>query len=285
MELQNHLCVLKVTGADALNFLQGQLSNDIHLADKHWQLSAYCNPKGRVLTLFSLWRTDDTVFLILDKGISEAIVKRLRMYVMRSKVTFEVCDTANCVAILSDLEETASGMGELQITDDYAQLGYGKSVLRVSFGDKPDLKSGTAWSQYLIDSGIPEVSTQTSELFVPQMINLDVLNAINFKKGCYTGQEIIARMHYLGKLKQRMYLLNISNAESSKVLLEDTLITGSKLISKDNKNLGSVVKRIDGQLSLLAVLRIEEVKEQASITLNTGVELQLANPQPYALPE
>ena len=285
MELQNHLCVLKVTGADALNFLQGQLSNDIHLADKHWQLSAYCNPKGRVLTLFSLWRTDDTVFLILDKGISEAIVKRLRMYVMRSKVTFEVCDTANCVAILSDLEETGSGMGELQITDDYTQLGYGKSVLRVSFGDKPDLKSGTAWSQYLIDSGIPEVSNQTSELFVPQMINLDVLNAINFKKGCYTGQEIIARMHYLGKLKQRMYLLNISNAESSKVLLEDTLITGSKLISKDNKNLGSVVKRIDGQLSLLAVLRIEEVKEQASITLNTGVELQLANPQPYALPE
>ena len=285
MELQNHLCVLKVTGSDALNFLQGQLSNDIHLADKHWQLSAYCNPKGRVLTLFSLWRTDDTVFLILDKGISEAIVKRLRMYVMRSKVTFEVCDTANCVAILSDLEETGSGMGELQITDDYAQLGYGKSVLRVSFGDKPNLKSGTAWSQSLIDSGIPEVSTQTSELFVPQMINLDVLNAINFKKGCYTGQEIIARMHYLGKLKQRMYLLKISNAESSKELLEDTLITGSKLISKDNKNLGSVVKRIDGQLSLLAVLRIGEAKEQASITLNTGVKLQLANPQPYALPE
>ena len=280
MEIQPHLSVLKVSGDDALSFLQGQLTNDITVADKAWQLSAYCNPKGRALALFNLWTNNGSAYLILHKSLTESIVKRLRMYVMRSRVVIEIMEDASCVAI-NDCQ-TESVLGGLTLSEGYNELSYHRSRLRVYFEQAPEAKSGSSWSQTLIDTGVPQISAQTTELFVPQMINLDVLGGINFKKGCYTGQEIVARMHYLGKLKQRMYLLDIvSETDTS-----SSFMPGNKLISHEDKNLGTVVNRITDYNSVLAVLRVDESYQNlndVTLSTNCGSILKLRDPQPYSL--
>lgn len=277
MELQDQLIVLKVSGADAFEFLQGQLTNDINLAHKKWQLSAYCNPKGRVLALFSLWKAGDSAYLIVDKSLSERIVKRLRMYVMRSQVTIEVLAGALCVASIDDTSRSGKTFGNLEHTDKHTELGYGNSILRIHMHDKPNVEAGQRWSQSLMHAGIPQITAATTELFVPQMINLDLLEGINFKKGCYTGQEIVARMHYLGKLKQRMYLIDILKNPN------DNLSAASKLVSQNGKNMGTVVNQLTGMASILAVLRTENVDRAMTFTTQSGSELRIAEQQPYAL--
>ena len=277
MERQNQLAVLKVSGTDACGFLQGQLTNDVSLAAEGWQLSAYCYPKGRVLALFSLWREEDDIYLVLDKSLSESIIKRLRMYVMRSDVTIEVLSDAQCFASIDEPSDASHTLGSIQHTKSYVELGYGNSTLRISMNGDTKAEQGSTWSKSLILAGIPQINSNNSELFVPQMINLDILDGINFKKGCYTGQEIVARMHYLGKLKQRMLRLNILTPA------REGLLDASKVMSQDGKTLGTIVNHIDGCDSLLAVLRTEDINTNTVITTPSGTELAVAEHQPYTL--
>ena len=112
VEKLDHLSVLEITGQDALPFLQGQLTNDINLAHNKWQYSGYCNPKGRLLGLFTIWHSNDTVYIILDSSLTEALVKRLRMYVMRSKVeintakyiAYGVTDKPTLMSLISEID-------------------------------------------------------------------------------------------------------------------------------------------------------------------------------------
>lgn len=285
------LGLIRVRGNDAGNFLNGQLSNDLRLLDaQHSHLSAYCSPQGRVLAVFRVFRRGDDFLLQLPAELTETIVKRLRMFVLRAKVTLDIVEDLTPLGLIGPdamrILETASLPAPLTVDGVATQNEI--TVLSVP-GIRPrfEILSTTAtakllwsalaaralpagpsaWVWHDIQAGIPAVRRQTSEAFVPQMLNLDVLGGINFKKGCYTGQEIIARMHYLGRLKQRMYRAHL-HAERAPPPGEPIYSAASP-----EQSVGNVVQltaALNSGYDLLAVMQI---------TSATGGELHLGSAQ------
>jgi len=274
----DNISLLKITGDDALSFLQGQLTNDIKTLANTWQFSGYCNPKGRLLALLQLWREGESIYALIDSSLLEATIKRLRMYVMRSKVTIDVVETALVTGELNQ-ENTRFSIHKDSNT---RLLNYGDRTLRVDFEktqvDYELAESNSAWHLSSIDAAEPTINADNAELFVPQMVNLDLLDGINFKKGCYTGQEIVARMHYLGKLKQRMFVCDIENDETS------TPIAGEKVVSVIDgveRNAGNLVSFTEGKA--LAVLRTEMIA--SPLKCESGGELIVNERQAYEIPD
>ena len=232
----SHLALLQVYGAEAEGFLQGQLSNDIrHVTDNHSQLSAYCSPKGRMLAIFRVFKRGDVYLLQLPAALAQTTLKRLSMFILRAKVTLAAADP-DLVSIGIAGPSAALHLQELwgpvpaQVDDCRSDAGL--TVMRLpgvtprfqlvgpvsALGPLWDrLKSvatpvgAPVWRWLDIKAGVPSVLPGTVEELVPQMANLDLVGGINFKKGCYPGQEIVARMHYLGRLKQRMVLAHVAS--------------------------------------------------------------------------
>ena len=228
----SHLDCLRVTGADAETFLLNQLSNDVKQLDANLsQLTTYCNPKGRMFALFRVYRVDEGYILLSDPEIGSSLLSRLKMFVLRSKVEIENISGQftmfglsgdNARNLLRNVMQTEPPELENQMLQSGAMTvirQYGDHERFLVIGESKNLQTTwlelaktcqpvgrAAWEWLDIHAGLPSIHPQTSELFIPQMLNLDILNALNFKKGCYPGQEIIARMKYLGKLKQRMFL-------------------------------------------------------------------------------
>lgn len=233
----SHWGLVAVHGADAATFLQGQFTNDIRaVGDDEGQLSGYCNAKGRLLALLLVYRRGDRYWLCLPLELTEAVIARLRMYTLRAKVELRDAGDAcvriglagpPCEAVLRQ------AFGRLPAEAYAVRQGDATTLLRLPgtparfllMGDAGEVQDvwstavarqatpvGAAYWQLLeIRAGIPVILPQTQERFVPQAVNLDVLHGISFTKGCYTGQEIVARMHYLGTLKQRMYLAEVQS--------------------------------------------------------------------------
>ena len=235
----SHFGLISAQGTDAEHFLQGQLTSDVRqVTAVHSLLGAHCNPKGRVLASFRLFRREESYFLQLPCTMIAATLSRLRKYVLMSKTTLEdASDALVRIGISGPNAENLlrSALGAVPatvngvITTDAGSL---ITVIRLPglqprfelHGSAPEL--GAVWnalkpnvtpvgaeSWRLLDilAGMPTIYPQTVEAFVPQMINLQQLEGISFQKGCYTGQEIVARTHYLGKLKRRMYLARINS--------------------------------------------------------------------------
>ena len=285
----SHLGLLEISGADAVIFLQGQVSNDaLMLNGSNAHYTAYCNPKGRMLALFLAFAHYDHLHLQFNRELLEPIMKRLKMYVMRSKV--EIKDVSDSIIKfgLNGLE--AASMLEAVFskipTEDYelASLENGAILKLPSYNDDARfeiftdainapliwdaLKSNSKvvekphWDWLEIQAGIPDIELKTQEQFVPQMLNLDILNAINFKKGCYTGQEIVARTHYLGTVKRRTYLAEITS--------ETAPNAGDKVLDATQNEVGQIVRVAPNALSgfdALIELRIE-AKEAGNMTCN-----------------
>lgn len=282
-----HLSLIRIHGTDAAQFLQGQLTNDVNSASGQWQFTGYCNPKGRLLGLFQLWRTDQQFFLLMETSLTATLLQRLKMYVLRSDVNIESVPTAT---LTGHFLENAKSEGqpathtvETMSASAY-RLWYAGRYLNIDITSEPASAASNArlqtWLAADIADGIPRVTDATTEQFVPQMINLDALDGINFKKGCYTGQEIVARMHYLGKLKQRMFLCALNN-------VSDTVGPGDKIVtltegSEPGAQVGTIVSAIPGSDQLLVVLRLEEL--DAQLALVDGSTISVLADQPYALP-
>lgn len=209
------LATLIVRGEDAENFLQGQLTQDVRRADHTPRLAGYCSAKGRLLAVLWLARTNGGFALTLHRSLLEAVHKRLRMYVLRSKVQIEAQD---CAA-----------------EDD------------------------CTWRAAQIAAGVPVIFPQTQDLFVPQMVNLDRLGGISFDKGCYTGQEIVARLHYLGQLKRRMFRCTCPAAQPG----DAVMAVG------ETQAVGNVVDAVQGQA--LVVLQLAHAN--AELRLENGAPL------------
>ena len=232
------LGLMSVSGPDAGAFLQSQLTNDVtRLTPQQMQLSGYCTPKGRLLATFHQWRSEETVFLRLPRELIATIAKRLSMFVMRAKAQVtDVSDAWSTYALVGtnagsalrdagfsvpDAPWRSTSVGETRIdrvlpTPD----GMERFLLSLPSGSQLPLPkmslqtSSNLWWLSEIDAAVPTVFAATQEKFVPQMINLEVLGGVDFKKGCYPGQEIVARSQYLGKLKRRM---NIAQVETTGV--------------------------------------------------------------------
>ena len=247
----SHLSVIAVHGGDAESFLQSQFSNDIsQVTDSSTRLNAYCTPKGRMLGLMRVFRQGETWYLRLPEDTAEAVMQRLRMYVMRANVTIEdVSDNFVRIGISGEHadEELGTAMNVVPAETDQVTHAADITLLRVP-GVQPRFEAyisahetacklwdslnvrgapvgESAWRLLEILAGLPTVVAATSELFVPQMANLQLVNGVSFKKGCYPGQEIVARMQYLGTLKRRMYLGRIETDEPAAP--GDALFTGA----------------------------------------------------------
>jgi tRNA-modifying protein YgfZ len=270
-----HLGILRFTGPDALSFLQGQVSSDTRrLADHVSLLASYSNPQGRVLALIYLLPHSSGIAAILPREILQPTLEHMRKFVLRAKVKIE--DAGDSLQVAGVHGEQALGLLGLPIPAEpngYVEHG-GIGVARVNhdasrfwvIGAAANLadagiaaaaaSSGARWRLADIRAGLPQVYAATSEAFVAQMLNLDLLDGISFTKGCYTGQEIIARTQHLGRIKRRLYRL---------ALPAGTWIVGQPLRLSDGRQ-GRLTEVIDSGAGVeaLAVLAIDAGGNEAS---------------------
>jgi folate-binding protein YgfZ len=298
----SHLGMIQISGADAGNFLHTQLSCDVeNLALNSSVYGSYCSPKGRMLANFLLWRSGNGYFMALSHSLLPAIQKRLTMFVLRSKV--ELSDVSDLRVLLGMAGPGLAALLATTFADVPRQDHCGCAddqglLLRLPLarwiwvtdpesaqGKWPRLMSalkpiGTpAWQWLEIQAGIPWITAPTQEQFVPQMANLDLIGGVSFDKGCYPGQEIVARTKYLGKLKRRMYLANVradALPEAGTSLYNETL---------GDQASGMVVNAQaspSGGYDLLAVTQIDSVTDASQVRLGSPQGPALTfQPLPY----
>lgn len=277
----SHLALLEVGGEDAVTFLQGQVTNDVKLLDgSNSHYAGYCTPKGRLLAIFLAFADRGHIHLQLNGALREQTLKRLKMYVLRSKVTiadvtdgilrFGVAGAEAASALQRIFGTLPQEPHRLASLPNVTLLRLPGPVARYEVFTTVEHAPGLwaqlrqsctpvgngAWEWQEIRAGIPDVTPTTQEAFVPQMLNLDALGGINFKKGCYTGQEIVARTHYLGKVKRRTQLGHVEAATPP--------APGDKVYGADSAEpVGMVVSAAPaptGGFDLLAEIRLESLE-------------------------
>jgi folate-binding protein YgfZ len=297
--------LIAVAGADAAKFLQGQFTNDIDLVDAgHSQLSGYCSPKGRLLALLRVFRRGDAYYLQLPHALLEPTLARLKKYVLMSKVVMrDAGDELVGLGLAGPRSEEilAQLTGHIpHAADEVSQSGE-LTVLRLP-GTPPRFAlygpveaaepawrtltacaapvGAAAWDRLDILAGIPEVYPGTVEEFIPQTVNLELLGGINFKKGCYTGQEIIARLHYRGTVKRRLYLGHTGAG------IPPAPGTVLHVAGGDGQAVGHIAAAVPdpaGGCDLLAVVAVEHADSNA-LYMNDNPEMKVALRPPAYLP-
>jgi tRNA-modifying protein YgfZ len=304
------LAVIDVDGDDAFAFLQGQFCNDLaEVSPQHAQITGYCTPKGRLLALPLIAGTHTGYRLILPLPLAESFIKRLRMFILRSKVRVEKRDDLSVTGVFAGsdgaLEPFGARLGALPAAALDAETSDSQQLIRWHDAHFPsqrarylliagperqiDLwqssssaqRAGRAiWRLADINAGMPTIDEGSIDVFVPQMLNLQVVKGLSFTKGCYPGQEIVARMQYLGKLKRHMRLFRMALGEHS----GNTLPTaGDALVSGDDEGAGIVVDAVrvaDESVDLLAVVKVSAEENSFSFDGATLTVLDL----PYQLP-
>ena len=235
----SHLGVLDATGEDSETFLQGQLSCDVSsIGPVSSSYGSFCTPKGRMVANFLIWRSLSGPAAGFRMALSRELVapvhKRLKMYVLRSQV--QLSDVSDSIALFgvagngaaAAVDSNLSGLsphesGRLDAGGVAIALTEGRYLLGVPADGAGELWTRVAaklrpvgtscWEWLAIRSGVPLITARTQEQFLPQMTNLELLGGVNFKKGCFTGQEVVARTQHLGKLKRRMFLAHVDLPE------------------------------------------------------------------------
>jgi folate-binding protein YgfZ len=295
----SHEGVLAIRGSDAAKFLQGQLTCNLnYLSDTQASLGARCTQKGRMQSSFRILLQGDGVLLAMASELLEPQLADLKKYAVFSKSKLTDESAAWVRFGVSDADPLLASLGlELPAETDSVARSDELIAIRVSPGRAelwaPAAQADTLRSQLAaqlnegelnqwllgqIRAGIGQVMPQTRELFIPQMLNLQAVGGVSFKKGCYTGQEIVARMQYLGKLKRRLYRLSLNASELPE--------PGTPLFSPThNSAIGEVViaARAGESIELLAVLQAEAA-ESGDVHVGTleGPGLQLLD-LPYQL--
>lgn len=300
--------VLRVAGDDAIAFLQGQLSSDVQsLLSGSGQYWCYNSPKGRMLANGALWRAPapagDSVTMLLAADLAETIRKRLSMFVLRAKASFEDAGAASTLIGIAgdgaaDATREAFGIslspGSAVAFANGAQgfmLPDRRIVVVAPHAEGPMLQAALVrhapsvgndeWRWFGIATGVPWITAATSDLFVPQAANFDLLGGVSFTKGCYPGQEIVARMQYLGRLKERLFAFHADTLEATPAM---------RLYSATfdrEQPCGIVVNAapdVDGGVALLAVAQISAVEaNDVALGAPGGPPLVRRN-LPYAVP-
>lgn len=302
----SHLGLVRARGEEAVKFLQGQLTNDARLiAPDLAQLTAWCSPKGRMVAIFLAFRREADLYLQLPAERLEPVLKRLRLYVLRSKVELADASTelvrvglaGGCVAAaLGDAVPAepwavahSGGLTVIRLPGDGARVEVlGPVEAAESLWERAQAAGAAVadadwWALQDIRAGIPAVYDATVEAFVPQMANLQLVDGVSFTKGCYTGQEVVARMQYLGKLKRRMRYAHVA-APARPGPGDDLWAPGSE----SGQGTGKVVDARpapDGGSELLAVVETAGVVAGGVRLGGSDGPVLDFRPLPYALPE
>lgn len=276
--------LLRVEGADARTFLHGQLTVDVELlAADRARRAGWCSPKGRLLATFLLIPADDGFLLQLSRDLVAPVAKRLAMFVLRAKV--KVSDASGHWpqhGIWGDGAAASLEALGLRAPDTDLGVVHGNGRIAVRLSADRFLVLGHAglvadaaeqdWMLAEIRAGLPTVTLATQDQLVPQMANFELIGGVDFRKGCYPGQEVVARAQYRGAVKRRLY----------RVRSATPLSPGQDLVSDDlaGQACGTVVNAASGEA--LAVLAIASVEAKAPIRAKAGGEALEILPLPYA---
>ena len=253
--------LIRLSGKDVQPFLQGQFSNDINaLEEGVVQINAYCQHQGKIIALVWVMKKSDDFYVSLPSDLADVVTKRLSMFKMMSDVV--ITDVSDEITQLGLLEGDRQGLSPFK-------LNAHQSIALVDDISGINFSNSEIWEQACIENGLPEVYLNTSEQFVPQLLNLDIDEVgVSFTKGCYPGQEVVARLHYLGKSKRRLRTFEC----------EGDIVVGDELIathSTSSKASGMVVRHVKLETKSLCLATIEIAHEDGEITLNNTRKTKL----------
>jgi folate-binding protein YgfZ len=304
--------LIVVSGDDAASFLHNQLTNDVqHLGPGDVRLAGYCSPKGRLLATLLMWKSGDVIMLSLPRELQPAIQKRLQMYVLRAKAKLQ--DAGERQAVLGLAGDKAASALQTWFPQLPAQpyskidntsgtlmrLADGADALpryqwiadnAIAISAWPQLCAelavvdGAVWRLGDIQAGVPRITAATQEKFVPQMVNFELIGGVDFQKGCYPGQEIVARSQYLGKAKRRMALATADGGAA--------IHAGDEIFSSEDPEqpCGMIVnaESENGRISCLTEIKLTTLEAMPEVSVHvgsaTGPGLRF-QPLPYSLTE
>jgi folate-binding protein YgfZ len=250
----SHLAVISVTGADCGKFLQGQLTCDINeLQDYQAGVAAFCNAKGRVISTLLVVKTGQEYQLILPVGLLDKVLKKLQIYILRALVrltdqsqTWRLYGLEGLAPQDQDInlqiDSSKSSTDEILVIRHPAYFSHFLCIAKnpqfieqLLQQHRYKIGSLEEWRFHELSSGFPWFEAGGSEQYIPQMLNIDQLGGISFNKGCYTGQEIIARTHYLGRAKRHLFLADCSD-------ITEPPACGVHVLASDNlQNVGDIL--------------------------------------------
>jgi len=270
----SHLSTLSFSGSDAKDFLQGQMTQDINsISDQSYKMTSILNPKGRIIVTGLIKEFKGNIFFIISKDLSEDCVQWLSRYILRSDVKISI-EKNYIFGLNNENQKQLFKYDENQQQLNISQISMDHSRYILLADDEASLKNKSIesineseWILSDIKRGLPILSKESSEKYIPQMINLDLLEGISFSKGCYTGQEVVARVQHRGKIKQRMFHIT---TESNKSEIEH-----QSEIMHENSKVGSLVNSIMNKniLHSLAVINIDDSEKKLILkgkTLNVN---------------
>lgn len=295
----SYLAVIKVSGDDAESFLNGQFTSNIEKISEHQlQFSAWCNPKGQVKTTFYIYRHADNFYILLPEELKVSFLKQLNMYILRADV--QLTDQSDSLTRLglclekSDMEQTdilnrlPDNLAVLPLASTETELSSRQSryivvtdieqekSIRDTLTEQLVDTDSSVWKGLDIKTGVPWLTEKTTEKFLPQMLNLDLMEALDYQKGCYPGQEIIARLHYRGELKRNLYLTTCTSKETPDKV---TPGPGASIVSSENKTVGTVIQaQTDVETTyLLAVIDNDSIQDTLTLYDTDGSQLTISS--------
>ena len=269
---QNTTCI-QVSGEDSQKFLQGQFSNDItEVTDSVYQYSSYSTNQGKVIAIFRILKNNQGYLLLINKNVAKYFIERLSMYILMSKVKIEEQKDCMIYGILGKsaenilLDNTLKANEYIKNSENIILSNENKYVPAATI---IEIKSSNSQSDELLKSDknvdynvnelidnlllLPRITMATKETYIPQVLNLEDLNGINYKKGCYTGQEIVARTHYLGKIKKKIFLLQH---------YEKDIDIGDKIHDVDGEVVGEIftsTQKINDVFLSIGIIRLDSI--------------------------
>lgn len=273
------LATIMVSGAEARAYLQGQLTADLDTLDSNRVQLTCCNsPQGRVQAVFWMVERTDGIALVLPAAVADSTVLRLRKYVLRAKAKIERAAHLQVgvmprSALPADVTLGAAGSHrELDGVSYFTLPGVEDALVLGTLSAPADAAREHQWHLSQVRAGLPQVYPETHEAFVAQMLNIDLLGGISFEKGCYTGQEIIARTHFRGAVKRRMFLFHSAGAVPA---------PGTRVLAGE-QHAGDVVDAVatENGSDVLAVISLAQLNSELHVDGQEAVITRL--PMPYS---
>ena len=275
MKHLDHFSIISISGADSTEFIQGQMTQDISaIGDDEARMTAILNPQGRVMSTALIMHWDDSIILVLNKDTVDDLIVWLSRFILRSKVTVSRLEAhiyglnqnlANIESDSLDLEKEIFCLRSIE-TDAERTLLITKSLHDFSKSSITTMSSRN-WRLADIQAGIPIIYKENIAKFIPQMVNLDLINGISFNKGCYTGQEIVARVQHRGKIKRRMF--HISTQQSN-----TEIRPGTPVLLGDSE-VGTIIQSVQykNQIHSLAVIKNDASKKKLLVN-GSAIKIQ-----------
>jgi folate-binding protein YgfZ len=303
----SYFSTIVFAGGDAAEFIQGQFTNDVNKVDENnSQISGFCNNKGRMIANYRLFQHQQNYFISIRSDLVERSINHLQNYLLRAEVAIQDISEQlihigisgkNADTLLSTyIDNLNTDVDSVSSNEDYIAVRVAGDVPRYEIfcsfehaiklwqglADKTKIVNTAYWDYLNIKNGLPFIDSHTSEEFVPQMANMELINGISFEKGCYTGQEIVARTHFLGKQKRRTYRINIISETEPKV--GEQLATDT---STENQYTGTLVTLYpisENNYEALAVIQIKSAEEGKLKMKGSGAGVDVLD-LPYSLTE